>query len=328
MDDGLPDSFRSDALRRRLPPWLRALLHLVWVLVCAAAFSQVHAADSAAPDLIGLTRADVLTALGKPQSTLRRGGTELLIYPKGVRVELRGEEVVAYQGSEEAVIIGRDGTRYTLGANGKVLRADPLPEVTHHEAEASPATGPAANISPTPAEAKKPATAAVTAAEDDDPVPSDDARMAKMRAEMEKAVEDLGKAPEAPPPPPVWIKLVGAIVGAVLHFVIVVVILRLALSIVGVPFFWPDLIKVCLLYLAVREGLHGLSDLGGGWQFIALFRFDDVVSFVVLAVLLFRFKIALSGLTALKVAAATKAATYMLMIGVGLALSFGLMSMH
>ncbi|MEO6567455.1 MAG: hypothetical protein ABIO94_01730 [Opitutaceae bacterium] len=52
----------------------------------------------AADILLGSTREAVITELGKPTSVARRGTREILLYPKGVRIELNGNLVVDLKG--------------------------------------------------------------------------------------------------------------------------------------------------------------------------------------------------------------------------------------
>jgi hypothetical protein len=146
-------------------------------------------------------------------------------------------------------------------------------------------------------------------------------------AALEEHVEDMEDFEEEPPPSLAKRLLVLGI-EIVFRFGIAVLVLRLSIHLVGVPFFWPDLLKVAVLYLAVREVMHGLGGLGGWWEFIPLFRLDDATSFIILACSLTWFKIAGSGLTALKIAAMTKFVIVGLMLAVGLAVTFGLSAMQ
>lgn len=300
-------------------------------LLAVACFAQ-------AEDLVGLGRADVLASLGQPQSTLRRGDKELLIYPEGVQVELRGDKVVGFKGGPQAVIVAADGTRFLPHADGRLRRyeepaaeAAPAAGVVATDAatipdaavqNAAPAPEPASATAPAPAE--KPATAEEEARELGAISPA----VVPAGAMMDPAEFIAGQGTDQARPPPRWVAWVSAGLGLGLHFGIALAVLAVALKIVGLPFYLPDLLKACALYLVVREGLHSVGGLGGAWTFIPLFRIDDGISLLALAVLLFRFKIALSGLTALKVAAATKVATYVLMIGAGLAISFGMMAFY
>jgi hypothetical protein len=98
--------------------------------------------------------------------------------------------------------------------------------------------------------------------------------------------------------------------------------LRIAISWVELPCYMPDVCKVAALYTIIREGMHGLADFGGHWEWIRLFRLDDIIGYVAMMILLFKFKIALSGLTSLKIATATVGVTYFLMLIFGVVLSF------
>ena len=62
-------------------------------------FLLVFTASTLVADImIGSTRAEVLVELGKPTSAARRGTREILLYPKGVRIELEGTEVTDIKG--------------------------------------------------------------------------------------------------------------------------------------------------------------------------------------------------------------------------------------
>jgi hypothetical protein len=142
-------------------------------------------------------------------------------------------------------------------------------------------------------------------------------------AQAEEYLENFGvvEEREAPSPAATAIQTTIQLVG---RFVFALLILRLTLGWLGRPFYFPDLIKISLLNTAIRTGLHGLGDLGGNWEFINIFKTPDIVSFVALAILLFKFGVTRDGLTALKIAAATIVVTYFLMIGLGIVLVFGL----
>jgi hypothetical protein len=132
----------------------------------------------------------------------------------------------------------------------------------------------------------------------------------------------------SPPPPPPWVGVATECLGMLLRFGLVVLVLSLTMKWMELPFYWPDLMKVSVLYVAVREIVHGLGGLGGMWELLRIFRIDEGVGFFALAILLYRFGVTRDGLTALKIAAATKLVTYFLMIGAMLALTFGLLALR
>ena len=68
----------------------RAALLVSALLVSASALS--------ADILVGSKREEVIAELGKPTSAARRGTREILLYPKGVRLELEGNEVADIKG--------------------------------------------------------------------------------------------------------------------------------------------------------------------------------------------------------------------------------------
>jgi len=308
------------------------LLVSLAMLVCAAMGSlvPVRAADpvaaekpAALPGLIGLTREDVIAVRGKPSGERDRGETRLMVYPDGTKIELRDGFVVSVSGGTGAEIIGADGTRYVPGADGNIQR--PV-QVTEVPVAADAGAGGVPSVA-----ASTPAGA--LASEDEDLL-SDTPPGARIElppgspgAVLEKHIEAM-EDPEEDPPPSLAKTLLVFGIDVVFRFGLAVLVLRLALHFVGVPFFWPDLMKVALLYLAVRETMHGLGALEGLWEFIPLFKLDDAVSFLVLACSLTWFKIAGSGLTALKIAVMTKAVILGLMLAVGLAVTFGLSAMQ
>jgi hypothetical protein len=63
-----------------------------------AFFAAFFAGSSRADITVGSTRNEVITELGRPSSAARRGSHEVLIYPKGVRIELEADAVVDIKG--------------------------------------------------------------------------------------------------------------------------------------------------------------------------------------------------------------------------------------
>ena len=288
-------------------------------------------------DWIGHTRAEVVATLGKPNSALHRGDTEVLMFPNEVRVEIRADQVVVFRSGTGAMIVARDGTRYTPSDRGKVTKLD---EATAAGVGAPPPPAPAPKQAATADEATEAAavveeteqdtvdeTAAAEAATDAMVAPSSggatdqDTQLLKMAENY----EDHGKLTEHEvKPPPAWFGPVRSIVAGLLRFGFAFLILRIAISWVGLPCYLPDVAKVSFLYVVIREAVDGLGLLGGYWEFIGLFMVPDVVGSLAQAVLLYRFKIVHTGITALKIVAMTQGVTYFLMLVVGLALTIGL----
>lgn len=302
------------------------------------------AENTGSTNLIGSTRDEAVALLGRPLSALQRGDTEVLMYADNVRLEIRNGEVVSHRSGNAAVLVKSDGTRYAPSDRGKVTRlAGPAAaEEAEEVEEASSAVAPASSS----------AGAASGAAEEegdveqeedlDEPVASEDedvesaggyatsAADASTDSDMQllKMADNYAEhgvlTDEEIKPEPSWVSAVSAIVGGLFHFGFTVIILRMAITFVDLPCYMPDVLKVSALYVVIREGVDGLGGLGGHWEWLRLFRAADVLSFFALCILLFQFKIALQGITALKIAVATKVATFILMILVGLALTFGL----
>ncbi|MBE2216415.1 MAG: hypothetical protein IAE82_21260 [Opitutaceae bacterium] len=302
--------------------WLATALALTTTIAQAAKSEPAPAPAIPPASLIGLSRDEVVAARGKPTGERARAdGSILMVYADGAKIELRDGRVVSVTGIGGAEIVGADGTRYVPGADGNIKRPVIVSDVS--AADAAEAASSAAEAGATGGAALKPA-AAVAVAEDED---ADDAGADAPGGAIEKFVEDAEDPEEEPPPSLVKTLLVLGI-DVVFRFAFAVLVLRLSIHFVGVPFFWPDLLKVAVLYLAVREVMHGLGGLGGWWEFIPIFKLDDVTSFIILACSLTWFKIAGSGLTALKIAAMTKFVIVGLMLAVGLAVTFGLSAMQ
>jgi hypothetical protein len=316
----------------RLGRWL-ALGALLTVLIGGF---ELAAEDSS--NLIGASRGDVMRAFGEPESTLQKGDIDLLIYPDGVRIEIQDDVVINYRGSVGSGIISRGGTEYTAGEDGNVHKAKPVEiELPKPEAAAEPEVA-----APEPPEAdpvvveeseasnETPASEPIVeevATEETPPAAKEemdpDHLYEDASAEAEKYLEGFGVAEEPEPPSPATIA-VREIVQFVARFGFALLILRITLAWLGRPAYFPDLIKVSLIYTAIRAAIHEVGTFEGSWQFINIFEVPDIVAFFSLAVLLFRFGVTKDGLTALKIAAATIMVTYFLMIGLGIVLVFGL----
>lgn len=345
-------------MRRLFLVRVACLLALVWMpdrTPCHAAGTPAPATDKPAvpvTSLIGLSRADVIALRGKPSGERQRDGVLVMVYPDGARLELREDRVVSASGAGVAQITASDGTRYAPGADGNIERTVRVIEAAasgeDDPAAVSPASPPPApaqaaeTVEPAPSGGAKPASAprspTPAAGERDTqsevemdmppgstPPPSVAAARAAAAATAQESLAS-GGADDAyhEPAPSTAVSVIGGLVGAVLHFGLTVLVLRIAVQVVGVPFFWPDLLKVAFVYLAVYEVATVLGRLGGLWEFLTIFRVHEVSSFIVMACALTWFKIAGSGLTALKIAVATKLVLTGLMLAIGLILAFGL----
>lgn len=299
------------------PPRAFYLLAAIATLVLTPALSGQETS------LVGLTRTAVAEQLGKPQSTLHRGDREILVYANGDRVELIGEQVVAHHPKFEGAVITRDGARYRASPGGTLALTPADPSV--------PAASPQLEGTATATEAAPPADNTVAderyqpiagsqlpATENDLPGVAD--------LDPAKLKENLGFEESAPPPS--WAKPVSSIVGMTARFAIMFVILQIALKWVGQPYYVPDILKTSALYVVVRDGMHALGGLGGMWEMIPLFRVDEIVGLIALALLLFKTEVTRSGLTAMKIAFATHMVTLGLMLAVGLVMTFGLAMLY
>jgi hypothetical protein len=149
--------------------------------------------------------------------------------------------------------------------------------------------------------------------------------IAQLEGEQKKAMGPYGEpAEDVEEETPPWANAVGTVVLGLFRFGFAVLVLRIAISFVDLPCYMPDVLKVAALFVVVREGVYGLGNLGGHWQWLHLFRAADVISFIALCWLLVQFKVTTQGIIALKIAVATEVATYIVMMGVALALMFTL----
>ncbi len=299
-----------------------------------------RAADSTAPAaaqtvepaaLLGLTRADVIALRGKPTGERQRGDLLVMVYADGTRIELRNDQVVAVNGASGGAgqIVGADGTRYVPGADGNIQRpveiSDPAASAAAEPAP-QPGTGPApTSVTESDGDLEE-AFAGADGAGDPELMPSEAIRAIEQHLEQAEQAAEAG--PEEPARLPPALHVAATLFGAAFRFGLIVVVLRAALHVMGVPFYWPDLLKVSLLYLAVRETLAALGELGGWWEFIPLFRLQEVISFLVLACSLTWFKIAGSGITALRIAVAAKVVVYVLMLIVAFLITLALSALR
>lgn len=307
-----------------------------FVAVLAILIGGLELAAQANSDLVGASRGDVMRAFGEPESTLRKGDVDVLIYPDGVRIEIEDDVVIGYRGSVGSGVISRGGTEYAAGEDGNVHKAKPVaielpvpvattetevvaPELPAEPAIEKPEMPDESTVEIPVAEKDAGDEAELLVHEEVDP----DHLYDEASAQAEHYLEGFGVVRDPEPPSPAA-TAIGAILQVVARFGFALLILRITLGWLGRPFYFPDLIKVSLFYTAIRAVMHGIGGLGGNWEFVNIFKVPDIVAFFALAVLLFKFEVTKDGLTALKIAGATIAVTYFLMIGIGIVLVFGL----
>lgn len=329
---------QTDRAMKRYPALLVALVLAITccpVVMFAAPGGPPSFAAAASPpaSLLGLTRAEVIAALGKPTGERQRGEWVVMVYPDGTRLELREGRVAAVSG-RGAEIIAADGTRYAAGDDGNLARPIRVNERLTDAADGAVVSSPAATSSPedeVPQAVSPPASPDPVAAEAELPedVESDaeldlpeganappSVKAAEEAARQQVALEldafstfDDEAGAEVSP----VVAVLGFLVLAMIRFILAVFVLWIALRIVGLSFFWGDLLKVALLYVAVHGAMNSLGALGGLWEFVRIFRMDDIVGMIVLTCSLTWFKVVVSGLTALKVGAPGTLAIVMLM---------------
>lgn len=213
-----------------------------------------------------MTKEELLKELGKPTSILNRNGREVLIYPKGVRIEIEQGKVVSVKGldlaAEEAAAANPPsaaGAKAPAAAGDK--DDDDEPKLTPAEQKARAAE-----------EAKLEREMA--------------AANAKARAEMEKtitALENPGN-PAAAAMPRHSFALADFLVEIVVKWLLMLAALKLTTKYWGVDIEWQGLMiaagadtGVRALVLGVGEGLMGLP---------SVFLADEALGAIVLVTVL------------------------------------------
>lgn len=287
--------------------WLSGAVAIGIALMCG---SMANAQESS--KLLGASRGDVIRALGEPENTLRKGDVDLLVYADGVRIEIKDDQVIRHRGPVGSGVLTRGGTDYAAGDDGNIRKPDASAPEPGELAVAEEAEVP---LDPVELEDELPA-------EDEEETPYDpeldpEGIYDEATAGAEKFLEDMGMDIEPEPPPP-WATAVGAVVGLFFRTVFVLLVLRLTLAWMGRPCFFPDLIKISLLYTALFAAIEGLGKLGGNWEFLHFFRVAEIVGMFVLSIMLYSFEVTRDGLTALKIAAANALITHFVMMGIGI----------
>jgi hypothetical protein len=257
-----------------------------------------------------LTREEILNSLGSPQSTLQRGTREIFSYPDGTRVEIVDGEVLSIHRGAEPLVIDRAGVRYTVGPGGKLERQEAAPHGWNSIEEEEPQ----------PEEPPLPQAEA--------PTSGGSAVEMEIFQALQAAYPELHAYPfEEKPELPRWAGPASIFLGLLVRAGVILLLLRITLGWMREPVFYGDLLKVSLLYTAVHDAVDAVGRMGGFWQLIHIFQVAEIISFFVLAAAIFRFGVARSGLTALKIAIGTKIAAFALMLGAGLVISFVLLAL-
>ena len=220
---------------------LRSLLVLLLGLTCAQWLFAVE---------IGDARAVVLSEIGPPSSTARRNQREILIYPKGGRIELVEGRVVDIRG--------------------------PLPVAPTSEPP-SVAPAPSALAAPTPPPAGPPpgTPTAATRAVNAKPTPAGTSPAAPVGFNPADAANALGDKVEKmntawgtlPPPPKRHSALdnvPGFLVGLLLRFAITIVALKLAFKYWEMDAFWKGVCCIAGIDVALHAILELLGPATGG----------------------------------------------------------------
>jgi len=198
------------------------------------------------------TREQVIAELGKPTSVAKMGQREILLYPKGVRLELENGQIVAAKGIDlsDRVVVS---VQPTVVEKAKAKLVQTLQEKEKSEGR---------KIVLKPDES--PAGLALV----ENPV-----------EQMEKKHEQ-DQQPKAPKP----YDVIGFFIGLVLKFLLTVAALKLSCKYWGAEIFWDTILIVCGVDAAVCGGMTLVAELLLG--FPTLFSADDLVGGIVMLFLL------------------------------------------
>ena len=248
------------------------------------------------------TREQVIAELGKPTSVAKLGQREIMIYPKGVRLELEEGKVVAAKG---------------LSLSDVVTELSPPP--------AEPAaTVPAKKTTAAPPAVKPPVKG--NEQEDDEPPMTEKERkqweaenaaaekaFAEDQAKMMKTVEDMANSHEQAqqPLPPKKFDVVAFIMEVGLKLLLTVAALKLACKYWGAEVFWSGIFTVAAADVVVRGGMQLIGELVLG--FPTLFYADELVAAIVMVLLLRKVSINHAIAQAIEVTLTTK--TFSIVVG-------------
>lgn len=215
-----------------------------WVVLSLLSILPVRAVRYDQP------RAEVLQELGRPTSSITRGGREVMLFPNGVRIELERGKVVFIHGIEPS-----EGS----AAAPEVVAAEPAPVAPPPGKVAAKAAEPRAagpemdpddenevRLTPEQAKALEEAEKEMAAAN------------AKVRAEMEKAIGDLEKIYEggAEPPPQPRFDVLGFVLEVFIAWALMVAALKLTTKYWAVDLEWPGLLIAAAVDTVVKVAVR------------------------------------------------------------------------
>ena len=202
------------------------------------------------------TREQVIAELGKPTSVAKLGAREILIYPKGVRLELENGKVVSVKGidlTDTETVPGQTPAATQKKNEERLFLAEKEKQQAAEAAAVKQAYG----------ETKETGQTA----------------MDKM---IEGEVKDHENAQQ--PPPPKKFNVIGFVLGVILKFLFTVAALKVACKYWGAEVFW----SVILTVAGVDSLVSGIMNLVGELVlgFPTLFSADDLVGGIVMLFLL------------------------------------------
>lgn len=204
---------------------------------------------------VGDTREDVLRELGKPASAARRGDREILVYPKGGRVELAEGRVVDVKGPLPEPIAATAAPA-AVPTTPPVTAAPPPPSTPAVAVKSSPTT----KAAPSTANPATPPIRKDTAETDDEEADSINPAVAAnaLGDQVEKMNTAWGEKLE-PEPSTAHVHGLSLMLGLIIRFGITVLALKVAFKYWEMDAFWKGIFVIA----GIDAALHGLFELLG-----------------------------------------------------------------
>ncbi|MGJ3243133.1 MAG: hypothetical protein ACFE0O_09290 [Opitutales bacterium] len=265
---------RLPALRSR---WPRRGLLLLFLLTALPLAGQEL--------FIGMTRAELVATAGNPTSSLAKGGEEILLYPGGIRIEIRDGAVYRISGTDDYAV-SREAWLATQGGEDA-----PGPSELAPPPEPEPTSAPAAAPPPEPAPTESEPVA--------EPTPDSVGEAEQFTPEQAKQLFDEAMAESASDPAPKgrpsWASL---LIGGLTRFFITLIILYITFKVLGVSVFIDALSLIALVDVLVKTGVEAAVFAFG---FPTTFYLDSLVALLVMLVLVQKLTAATTWPTAVKV---------------------------
>jgi hypothetical protein len=205
----------------------------------------------------GTSREKVVEQLGKPTSAARRGEHEILLYPKGLRIEFRDGKVVTISGALPSTAPSSNSSPPKTPAQPAALKTEPTPPAN------APVPAGAAPVTAAPVSAPTATTAPAL------PLPPSSASGRHATDELAKRVEKMNTPwGEAPPVEEVhspMAEIQPFLTGLALRFCFMVTALKLAFRFWEMDAFWRGIFAIAGIDVALHAVFELLGPVTGGF---------------------------------------------------------------